>query len=708
MLTKLKLTNFKRHRDLTIEFADGINATRGANEAGKSSMLHAIGYALFGTKALPHSLDDSVTWGEDVKTLKVELTMVLGGITYTFKRGKSGAEVIKGGDVFVTGQNEVTGFAATLLGADGNTSTKLMFASQNGLRGALEEGPKALSQMIEDLAGFDTFDRILDAAQDKLVLGTPSLLEERLKGAQATLEAASQGMPDKPDEAAHDAAVAKLEAELEEVKASIPALTAAAEAAAKKWTEQSGLYLKRSNLEEAVARAIERVAAARSTVAGHKFNASKPYPDVSGLRAQVAEAVDWWNRSKAYSVFKALKDGVAYEGTQAQYDKQVDDLTESVKVNTVELNKYDRMIMLANGRRINHDKCDKCGQDVTHLAHVVETNAAVDAELAELLPKKAKVTEVLRVQNLVLDELADYRRLASAKASDLRNIAAYVTLDESVYPAKATWIGGEPGDIGPDKDSYQRKLDEAEAEVKAIDQAKTRLEMAQGQLDQAKEDAAKAQKELDECEAPTASEVVAMDEAKTEAEQAKMVASGNVILKRQELSALRDEFKSAKAIWTSMHARVEDAEKIITQCKDDLDNLAFNNALVKKLRNIRPAVADKLWNTVLASVSVMFSQMRNEESWVTKGKEGFKVNGQAVESLSGSTLDLLGLSIRCALLKTFLPDCSLLILDEPAHGCDATRTEALVGFIAGAGFQQTLLVTHEEISESMANNIIQL
>jgi DNA repair exonuclease SbcCD ATPase subunit len=159
-------------------------------------------------------------------------------------------------------------------------------------------------------------------------------------------------------------------------------------------------------------------------------------------------------------------------------------------------------------------------------------------------------------------------------------------------------------------------------------------------------------------------------------------------------------------MWDMAKERVNDANKTIESCKADLASLGFNNALVAKLRKIRPIIANKLWNTVLASVSVMFSQMRKEESWVVKDGSGFKVNGQAVESLSGSTLDILGLAIRCALLRTFLPQCGLLVLDEPGHGCDDDRTEAMLGFLKSVGFQQTLLVSHEEVSESVADNLI--
>ena len=84
------------------------------------------------------------------------------------------------------------------------------------------------------------------------------------------------------------------------------------------------------------------------------------------------------------------------------------------------------------------------------------------------------------------------------------------------------------------------------------------------------------------------------------------------------------------------------------------------------------------------------------------------VNGEYVGSLSGSTLDLLGLAIRVALVKTFLPTCPFLILDEPASAMDSNRTALMMGFLSGVGFNQIILVTHEDLSEAVANNVIEL
>lgn len=71
-------------------------------------------------------------------------------------------------------------------------------------------------------------------------------------------------------------------------------------------------------------------------------------------------------------------------------------------------------------------------------------------------------------------------------------------------------------------------------------------------------------------------------------------------------------------------------------------------------------------------------------------------------------MDILGLSIRLALLKTFLPQCNFLVLDEPAAACDDLRESALIGTVATAQFEQTLLVTHSDVGDTFANQLISL
>jgi len=84
------------------------------------------------------------------------------------------------------------------------------------------------------------------------------------------------------------------------------------------------------------------------------------------------------------------------------------------------------------------------------------------------------------------------------------------------------------------------------------------------------------------------------------------------------------------------------------------------------------------------------------------------VDGKPVEGLSGSTLDALGLAIRIALTRTFLSNVPWLILDEPAAACDDSREAAMMGVVSGCGFPQVLMVSHSELGEAYASNVVTL
>ena len=130
MLTKVNITNFRKHRNASFDLQPGFTVFRGANEAGKSTAFEAIAYALFGVKAIRTSLEDAVTYGEAVNSLKVELEIIIDGVTYSVKRGKPGAECTYGGDGIVTGQTEVTNFLCRQLKIDASSATRLMLSSK--------------------------------------------------------------------------------------------------------------------------------------------------------------------------------------------------------------------------------------------------------------------------------------------------------------------------------------------------------------------------------------------------------------------------------------------------------------------------------------------------------------------------------------------------------------------------------------------------
>src|SRR5947199_527442 len=62
LITRIELENIKSYRHIAIDFRCGTTAISGSNGAGKTTVVEAMGYALFGY--LPYSQDQFVREGE--------------------------------------------------------------------------------------------------------------------------------------------------------------------------------------------------------------------------------------------------------------------------------------------------------------------------------------------------------------------------------------------------------------------------------------------------------------------------------------------------------------------------------------------------------------------------------------------------------------------------------------------------------------------
>src|SRR3954467_1678745 len=63
-ITRLRLTDFRRHADLDVQLKPGLNIVRGPNEAGKSTIQRALELGLFRRPTFASAeLDDLKPWG---------------------------------------------------------------------------------------------------------------------------------------------------------------------------------------------------------------------------------------------------------------------------------------------------------------------------------------------------------------------------------------------------------------------------------------------------------------------------------------------------------------------------------------------------------------------------------------------------------------------------------------------------------------------
>src|SRR5574340_473654 len=689
MLKKLTLTYFRKHEDRTFDFSEGLNVFRAANESGKSSCLEAIAYTLFGAKALAEPLEKVVTWGHKPNELKV----VLHFGEHVFSRSTRGAEVTLNGEVVCTGQNEVSAFAAALLGADMTMAANLMMASQGKLRGAIEGGAKATSTLIEDLSGLDLLDRILDAAAAKLALGSAAPYEARLESVEKYLG----GLPAlvAPDEDAFARQSEEFNRGLLDSEARLTELKVVRDAINTAVVDASAGRHRAAQLNSDLARCEQQVRDAEADLAG----AGEPGQpiDTSGLEKRIADFDASVQRRAAYDKFLAVDQTRARDGrTSVEWwfsalKQARTNVTAKVRDIEIETTRLKAQLVTAQ-------TCSLCGLDVSQFPETAKKNAELQRQIAE------KETELDSAANDLANAERDILMLETesnwedALDRQMRPVANLLTRDDSVFPVLYTWAGEIPAEVPAERPDLDGQL--AAAKVRGRSEA-LRTVIARGT-----EQANKVRAEMDGVRAMNDADYDALTRRAAEANEAVGVEERRGLEFQMQLASLNTQHREAVNLYVQVEKQrtqfIEEIETIRGQVK----SLEFNNALVKRIRAARPIIANKLWAMVLASVSQVFSLMRGETSIVTKGEDGFEVNGHSATSLSGSAKDLLGLAVRAALVKTFIPACPFIVLDEPAAACDDDRSNMLLGYVAASGFAQTLLVTHEETSELFANNVI--
>lgn len=709
MLSKLKIINFRQHRSLELGFGEGLTAIRGPNEAGKSTLGEAIAYALFGVKACRSPLADVVTWGEAEASLKVELDLVVDGVTYSVKRGKSGAETVYGGDGMVTGQTEVTNFMARLLKVDASSASKLMFSNQKEIAAALEAGTKATTELIERLAEFDQIDNLIELMQEKLSLGSGAQAQAQLDAATARLDRARSVA--EPDLESLVNAVAGFESAVSSCNAELLEAQDAREAAQTELAKAQASASEREAVAARLKRFEARHTAAMNEMTALKVKTAPRMPDADDLiQKLLAQKADAGKAAQVRAAWEAVRHLVGDTGI-GRFEGNAESWQSAVRMAQAGLDSVRAGLrggdvkFAALQAKLSSGNCTFCGQDFSDLPEVKAKNTEIQVELDVISAGLVTTQKYADAFEVALKSLNDIQAGGRATLAAIQKYAEYLDIDDSSYPPFLAWKGEEPtavtdtASIDNEIKRIRLAVREAADHTAAIQANDLLLES----FDTERTEIAERQAALGPL-------------VKTERMEATLKSwSNRVAVARETLATAtashteaKEALKDAQRNWEWAQKESTEAATAVEVSREALLALDFNNALLKRVRAARPLIADKLWNLVLASVSSYFSEMRGEKSRVTKGPDGFMIDDHPVPSFSGSTIDILGLAIRVALVRTFLPSCPFLLLDEPAAACSDTRTDSMLGFLQGCGYKQILLITHEDVSESVADHIITL
>lgn len=192
-LNKLVVRNFKKYRRAEVDFQDGLTGIVGSNGSGKSTIVEAIAWALYGNRASTIKRDFiRNTRAGDSDQVEVKLSLSMGKqelAIYRSMKGKSmtpEAFLLLDGQRIAAGTKEVDSRLEEILKISYQDFMKTFYARQKDLDNLLKEGGTGKREYLLKLLGLDD---IKEKAVEQIKTDR-ALLEEqknRLVGALAEI-----------------------------------------------------------------------------------------------------------------------------------------------------------------------------------------------------------------------------------------------------------------------------------------------------------------------------------------------------------------------------------------------------------------------------------------------------------------------------------------------------------------------------------------
>lgn len=169
-INHLRLINFRQHVRTDIAFDSGVTAIIGENGSGKTTILEAIAWALYGQPAIRGQRDGIRFIGAGSRApVEVELEFELGGHKYRITRGLTTAAVyLDGSDVAVA--NSISGVNELLtrrLGMSRAEFFNTYFTGQKDLAVMAAMGATERGQFLSRVLGYERLRAAQDIAREK-------------------------------------------------------------------------------------------------------------------------------------------------------------------------------------------------------------------------------------------------------------------------------------------------------------------------------------------------------------------------------------------------------------------------------------------------------------------------------------------------------------------------------------------------------------
>ncbi|MFN4896000.1 MAG: SbcC/MukB-like Walker B domain-containing protein [Pseudomonadota bacterium] len=687
-LRSLEMQLFRQHVDGYVEFPDGLVGIIGVNGSGKTTIMEAVAFGIFGSRALRGRTEDVRTRtapgrgaGRNRRDSEMRVTLSIEheGTVFRIERSLSDAALFVGGEAHpvAEGNREVTAKLNTLIGMSYEEFVATYCTEQKGLeflsgkRGATER-----EKFIIRILGYDRLEDLqellrTDRKEKRAVLqgyeasvGTREELEQRLASEEQQLRTVRE----RHDEAQQ--ALLKAEGEFSQLRTRM-----------QKQEEQRARYIKERDGIQALEVRVEERAKRLRTLADSIIEieddlkrALRPLAGQRGVEQVIADTKreSILTRDAIESITRALQ---ASEVAWRENLSKIRAEREALERQAAQVEQRVRKVKSLDAG----GECPTCSQPLGETFEAVHAHLA--SELAELSNRVEKLIELERQHEVPPSDLEQQRQALLSTQQDLERIQ--IKLQElgacQQMEQKITAIGLDQRTTEADMRAAEENLERARKRIAEVGFAEDEYLKEKGAHDAAQRlvEVARLQRVRLEGEVNTQSALVARSQSDLE----------RFDERQAELEKLRREVRL-----------FDECDRIVSDFRKYVNT------------SIRPRMAELASEYLTDLTDGRYSAVELAEDFTPTVIE----DGEVKRVISGGEEDILNLCMRIALSHMLAERAgqsfSLLMLDEVFGSLDEGRRGNVLALLEKLRrrFEQIIIITHLDDIKDGVQHLIQV
>lgn len=741
LIKSIRLHNIRSYLNQEIGFPQGSVLLSGDIGSGKSTILLAIEFALFGISKGLLSSEALLRHGK--QSGLVELTFALDGREVTIQRNlkrlkdsirqDEGFLVIDGVKQFCTAEElkarvlEMLGYPKELLRkSKGLIYRFTVYTPQEDMKRILFEDPQVR---------LDTLRRVFQVEKYKLVRDSAGIVMQALREKKREISARIEDLPQKQKQleqlsdsmAGVDKKIAALLPDIDKVQALLKQQQDSLKAFEERARQLNSL---KSELAAAAAVIDEKkslVMLRESEVASAKKEISSLKSQVKDNSAALAQLSSGLSRLKSYSEAlleeagnkKRLEDELASSEQLRSDAESMMSRDEALKSSSLQLQKKISLL----------DKCPTCLQPVSG-EHKHRISSEEESKIGELnvriiaaAGKKSAVAQKIKSLKVELNELQAKEKVAASLVSELKpyfELAASFNVSIQFPPPSSAMSVAE----------LQSELNSLAAAKKRLESSKETLFMIAEKerlVAAAEKSAESLRTELELLESKKielAAKIGAFGDIEAGLQQSQssldklMAEKMQLMVQKASLDKEKENVSGMMKLLSDEISRKEAAKKEL----DESNNLnywleeMFTGLVAVIERHVMMKVHHEFnglfrdWFAMLMGNDTLAARVDDDFTPVVEA-DGYEI---PVENLSGGEKTSCALAYRLALnmvinnLVSTIRTRDLLILDEPTDGFSAEQLNKLRDVLAQLQLPQIIVVSHEERIESFVQNVLRI